>query len=186
MKFFDRIKKGLNPDEDESFGESFNDDEIYDENYGNIGDLGDFISPGGYSPYGAQNGQGGIPQNQQQPYQNNMAPTNNGGLSVVGGTNMQFSVELKVIKPEDYKHVNEIADHLLNKKTVILNLEDTNKETARRLIDFLTGVAYAIGGQIERVSERTFVITPSDVMISPEQAKEETRKSDSSLENSIY
>jgi cell division inhibitor SepF len=99
---------------------------------------------------------------------------------------MQLSVELKVVKPEDYQNVNQIADHLINRKTVILNLEETNKETARRLIDFLAGVAYAIQGQIERVSDRTFVITPSNVAISPpEQTKEEQRRS-SRTDTSIY
>ena len=74
--------------------------------------------------------------------------------------NMQIFVELKDVKPEGYKTVNEIADILLGGKTVRLNLEETNKETARRLIDFLAGVAYAIRGQLERTADMKFIIIP--------------------------
>ena len=54
------------------------------------------------------------------------------------------ALELKVVRPETYDAVGKIADHLLNRRTVVLNLEATNKETAKRLIDFLSGVAYSI------------------------------------------
>jgi len=74
---------------------------------------------------------------------------------------------------------------LLKGKTVILNLEETNKETARRLIDFLNGVAYAIKGQVERVADRTFVITPSNIPIDNAQLKEDIRKN-TRTDNSIY
>ena len=58
-----------------------------------------------------------------------------------------------------------IADHLNNKRTVVLNLESTNKEVSRRLVDFLSGVAYANNGQIKRVANSTFIITPYNVDI---------------------
>jgi len=79
------------------------------------------------------------------------------------------SIELKVIKPESFDCVKQIAEHLLGKRTVVLNLESTNKETARRIIDFLSGVAYSISGQIKRVANNTFVITPSNVDVSGDQ-----------------
>ena len=56
-----------------------------------------------------------------------------------------------------------MADHLINRRTVVLNLESTNKEVSRRLLDFLSGVAYAIDGQIKRVANSTFIITPYNV-----------------------
>ena len=56
-----------------------------------------------------------------------------------------------------------VADHLINRRTVVLNLESTNKEVSRRLLDFLSGVAYAIDGQIKRVANSTFIITPYNV-----------------------
>ena len=86
------------------------------------------------------------------------------------------AIELKVVKPESYKNASQIADHLLSGRTVVLNLESTNKETARRLIDFLTGAAYAIGGDIKKVSNNTYVITPGDsVAVSGDKLQSETK-----------
>lgn len=77
-----------------------------------------------------------------------------------------YSVELKVVRPDSFVNSRQIAEHLLNKRTVVLNLEATNKETARRILDFLSGVAYSIGGQLKRVANNTFVITPNNVDVS--------------------
>ncbi len=86
------------------------------------------------------------------------------------------AIELKVVKPESYKNASQIADHLLSSRTVVLNLESTNKETARRLIDFLTGAAYAIGGDIKKVSNNTYVITPGDsVAVSGDKLQSEPK-----------
>lgn len=191
MKLWDKIVKGVNPDDEEPFNDVFSDDEIYNDSDGNFGgnsgDLSDFMSNDGYSPYGNPSQSGsGMSQVQQQPYQQPSAPVSSGGLSVSGGSSMQFSAELKVVKPEDYENQTQIADHVINRRTVILNLEETNKETARRLLDFLNGVAYAIQGQVKRVSERTFVIAPSNIVISPEQIKEESRRNSGSADSSIY
>ena len=84
---------------------------------------------------------------------------------------MGGAIELKVVKPERYSNVQQIADHLLNHRTVVLNLESTNKETAKRLLDFLSGVAYSINGQLKRVATNTFVITPENVDVSGEQMR---------------
>lgn len=85
------------------------------------------------------------------------------------------SIEMKVIKPEGFDSAKQIADLLLSRKTVLLNLEDTNKETARRLIDFLSGIAYAINGDLNRVANNTFVIAPQNVKVSDEQISESTQ-----------
>ena len=66
---------------------------------------------------------------------------------------------------ERFEDASTIADHLNNKRTVVLNLESTNKEASRRLVDFLSGVAYANNGQIKRVANSTFIITPYNVDI---------------------
>lgn len=78
------------------------------------------------------------------------------------------SIEMKVVTPKSYDTVTQIADLLLGKKTVLLNLEDTNRETARRLIDFLSGVAYALGGDVQKVADNTYAVTPSNVAVSKE------------------
>ena len=79
--------------------------------------------------------------------------------------NIHATTQLKVIlvKPERFENASEIADHLREKRTVVLNLESTNKDIARRLIDFLSGVAYAGDGKIKKVSANTYIITPYSV-----------------------
>ncbi len=70
-----------------------------------------------------------------------------------------------LVKPEHFDDARPIADHLNSKHTVVLNLESTNKDVSRRLIDFLSGVAYANNGQIKRVANSTYIITPYNVNI---------------------
>ena len=74
-------------------------------------------------------------------------------------------LQVVLVKPERFDDASAIADHLNNKKTVVLNLESTNKDVSRRLVDFLSGVAYANKGQIKRVANSTFIITPYNVDI---------------------
>jgi cell division inhibitor SepF len=88
----------------------------------------------------------------------------------ISGTD-STSLELKVVRPENYASVTEIADHLLNNNTVVLNLEATNREVAKRLIDFLAGVAYSIGGQLKNVSNNTYIITPRNVDVADARVK---------------
>ena len=79
--------------------------------------------------------------------------------------NISASTQLKVVlvKPERFETAAEIADHLRDKRTVVMNLEQTNKDVARRLIDFLSGVAYAQDGKIKRIANNTYIITPYNV-----------------------
>ena len=81
--------------------------------------------------------------------------------------NIHTTAQLQVVlaKPERYDDAAAIADHLKEKHTVVLNLEDTDKVVARRAVDFLSGVAYAGGGQIKKVAVNTFIITPYNVNI---------------------
>ena len=81
--------------------------------------------------------------------------------------NIHATTQLKVVlvKPERFENASEIADHLKDKRTVVLNLESTNKDIARRLIDFLSGVAYAGESKIKKVAANTYIITPYHVDI---------------------
>lgn len=81
--------------------------------------------------------------------------------------NIHATTQLQVVlvKPERFENAAEIADHLREKRTVVLNLEQTNKDIARRLIDFLSGVAYAHEGKIKKVAVSTYIITPYNVDI---------------------
>lgn len=81
--------------------------------------------------------------------------------------NIHATTQLKVVlvKPERFENASEIADHLKEKRTVVINLESTNKDIARRLVDFLSGVAYAGEGKIKKVAANTYIITPYSVDI---------------------
>ena len=79
--------------------------------------------------------------------------------------NATTQLQVVLVKPERFEDASIVADHLNTKRTVVLNLESTNKEVSRRLVDFLSGVAYANNGQIKRVAASTFIITPYNVDI---------------------
>ncbi len=81
--------------------------------------------------------------------------------------NIHTTTQLQVVlvKPERFENAAEIADHLKERRTVVINLESTGKEVARRLVDFLSGVAYANEGKIKRVANNTYIITPYNVDI---------------------
>ena len=124
-----------------------------------------------YQPQGApqfQSQSGGLNMNNaynQQPQQSpqpQRAPQN---LSV----SQNSTQVMKIIKPDKFENVGEIAEHLLNRRTVVLNCEETNKETTRRIIDFLFGVTYAIDGQFKKITNTTFILTPRSVDVLGDQ-----------------
>ena len=82
-------------------------------------------------------------------------------------TSLPATAQLKVmlVKPERFENAVEIADHLKNRRTVVLNLESTPKEEAKRLLDFLSGVTYAGEGKIKKIAANTYLITPYHVDI---------------------
>ena len=99
---------------------------------------------------------------EEQDYQ--IAETGKRNNKVVN-INATTQLQVVLVKPERFEDASTVADHLNAKRTVVLNLESTNKEISRRLVDFLTGVAYANNGQIKRVANSTFIITPYNVDI---------------------
>ncbi len=76
-------------------------------------------------------------------------------------TTAKLQVVLK--KPERFDEATAIADELLDKRTVVLNLEATLKDEAGRLLCFLSGVAYANGGKLKKIANNTYIITPYNV-----------------------
>ena len=137
MSFLDKIKNIVNVDEDGYYP----DDDV---------DTGAFISSDSFD---SQEDRVAKPQRRA---------VRNPEDKVV---NIHTTAQLQVVlaKPEKFEEVRGIADNLNEKRTVVLNLESVSKDVARRLIDFLTGVAYANNGQIKRVANSTFIITPYNV-----------------------
>lgn len=78
--------------------------------------------------------------------------------------NANTKVKVVLAKPERFsEEIKNIADELLKMNTIVLNLEDVVKAESRRIIDFLSGAAYANGGKIKKVSTDTFIVTPCNV-----------------------
>ena len=142
MGLMDKIKRGI--------GTNDNYDD-YEDDYYNEFDGDEDVA-------GAQNVQNGVDPMATQGIGLSGLSQMSSGISLSG-----TALELKVVKPQHFDSVPQIADHLLNKRTVVLNLENTNKETARRLLDFLSGVAYAGEGKIKKVAANTYIITPYHV-----------------------
>ena len=103
---------------------------------------------------------------QQEEEQTSMAsPSSDRKHNKVVNIHATTQLAVVLVKPERYEDAASIADHLNAKKTVVLNLEQTSKDVSRRLIDFLCGVAYANNGQMKRVANNTYIITPYNVDI---------------------
>ena len=153
MGIVDRLKKSAGAGDDYSDYNSDNEyysglggDQPYDDNNGYGGDYGPVVDDSAVDD-------GGYEQ-QSGPY---TAPRASASMNISG------AVEMKVVRPEHFDSVTQIAEHLLAHRSVVLNLENTNKETARRLIDFLSGVAFSIDGKLKRITATTYIITPDNV-----------------------
>ena len=81
--------------------------------------------------------------------------------------NIHTTTQLQVVlvKPDRFENAAEIADHLREKRTVVLNMEQTSKDVSRRILDFLSGAAYAQEGKVKKVALATYIITPYNVDI---------------------
>ncbi len=189
MGLMDRIKKVAGTGENAGYDDSYEDDYYqgfdggYDDNpmdddmqvagggmnMGNTQQIGSMTAGGGGPQMPGGGGSGG-----------SQMPINNGGSIGLSGA----SVNMKVVRPKNYDGdtASQIANHLLNKCTVILNLEQTNKETSRRLIDFLTGVAYSIGGTLKKITDKTYVVTPANVDVDDAKIKPTARRNEAPQE----
>lgn len=78
-------------------------------------------------------------------------------------SSLNSQMQVILVKPDRYDDVTSIADHLNEKKTVVLNLETADSALSRRIVDFLSGVAYANHGNMRKVSKGTFLIVPNGV-----------------------
>jgi cell division inhibitor SepF len=94
--------------------------------------------------------------NQQQQKQQN----------VVSLQSIQKSSKLVLLEPRAYADAQEIADHLKNRRGVVVNLQRISPDQARRIVDFLSGTVYAIGGDIQRIGSNIFLCTPENVDVS--------------------
>ncbi len=88
-------------------------------------------------------------------------------------TPSQSAMQVVLVKPDRFDEVTSIADHLNEGKTVVLNLEESSREISRRIVDFLSGVAYANGGNMRKVAKNTFIVVARGVDVMGELLPEE-------------
>jgi cell division inhibitor SepF len=87
----------------------------------------------------------------------------------------QRTMEIVVLEPEAYDETQSAADYLKTHRPIVVNLRSAQKDLGRRVVDFLSGVTYALDGHMQRIGEEIFLFTPRQVFITAEQAREETR-----------
>ena len=147
MAFLDELKKITRPyDEDEDF---FMDEEEQDE-FSDFSDE-DRRAPAEFEePAPAKNSV--FSKRDREPVRPAASPTVD-----------RSKMKLVLANPVAFEEAAEIAESLRNKQAVLMNIEHANKDVQRRLIDFLSGVAFALGGKIKRVSAQAYILTPTNV-----------------------
>ena len=141
MGFFDKIKEIVTESDDDEY------DDFYEDNKG--GSVG--IAPPIRDRFSRRESSS---NEREERYSERPRIKRHDSDKVV---NIHTTTQLQVVEAA------AIADNLNEKRTVVLNLESTNRDVARRLLDFLSGVAYASNGQIKRVANSTYIITPYNV-----------------------
>ncbi len=92
-------------------------------------------------------------------------PVSRRGGGKVLNLNNAAQLSVVLVKPERFEAAADIADHLKEQRAVLLNLEQADGEVSRRMVDFLSGVAYAKEGKVKKVAKSTYIITPCNVEV---------------------
>ena len=87
----------------------------------------------------------------------------------------QRTMEIVVLEPGAYDEAQSAADYLKTHRPIIVNLRSAQKDLGRRVVDFLSGVTYALDGHMQRVGDEIFLFTPRQVFITAEQVREESK-----------
>ena len=128
----------------------------------------------GYSDEGEDDFEEPAPRERERDRQ----PASSSSRNKVVNINATAKLQVGIFKPERFgEETRSIADELMKTHTVVLNLEDTNKDMARRILDFLSGVAYANNGKIKRVATNTYIIIPSNVDLTGDDLLDELENS---------
>ena len=171
MGFLDGIKKLTQPFDDE---DDFYDDDEMETPIPVETPSGNYEQPERKSSFFSGSNEN-IQQQAERPYASNPSPRPRRESRInkvvdlgTGGQHMK----VVLINPENFEAAAEIADQLRDRRPVLMNLENTPKDVSRRLIDFLSGVAYALEGKIKRVATNAYIITPYNVDLMGENAGE--------------
>lgn len=105
------------------------------------------------------------------------APSRGGrSLRPVADNGGGADVRVHLVNPTSFNDAQEVADRFKRATPVILNLQTTDAELAKRLIDFASGLTYALDGGMQKVAEKTFMLTPRNVEVSAEQTAQLVEK----------
>jgi len=91
--------------------------------------------------------------------------------NIVNLPTAQKQMKVMVVEPFAFDDAQHVADHLKNRKPVVVNFENCDKEVAKRMIDFISGTTYALGGSIQKIGNNIFLCAPNnvDVAYSPHE-----------------
>ena len=167
MGFLDELKKLTRPFDEDEFEDEFEDEAA--ETVRPATDAEKAKVSGRTNPFAQSNYAAADFGTPAQPQTTNAAPARGGKVVSIGNATQ---TQVVLAKPERFETAAEIADHLREKRAVVMNLEQTPKDVARRLIDFLSGVAYAQDGKIKKVANSTYIITPANVDLVGDQLDE--------------
>lgn len=153
----DKLQKMWNPPDDE-YEDYYDDEPEEDDSYGGLYDE---------------------PKRSSSSYSfSSFTPRGDSSENKVVNINAKAQLQVVLFKPVSFgEETRAIADELLKRHTVVLNLEKTEKEVSRRIVDFLSGVAYANNGKIKRIATNTFIITPYNVDLTGDDVLDELENS---------
>ena len=92
--------------------------------------------------------------------------------------------KLILLEPRAYSESQQIADHLKNRHTVVVNLKRVTKDQAKRIVDFLSGCIYAIGGDLQKIGGGIFLCTPRNMSVQGKISNDEDDKKENVHDNS--
>ena len=154
MGLFDELKRMTRPYDEEDYEDDYAEEEVEP-----VTERRSLFSSAGRSRERSELRESAAPV--RAPEERRFSGSSNKVVNIHTTTQLQ----VVLVKPKRFEEAADIADHLREKRTVVLNLEETNEKIARRLVDFLSGMAYANEGKIKKVAIKTFIITPYNVDI---------------------
>lgn len=113
----------------------------------------------------------GAPAVRPQPSGSGGDPSERPRTAVVRPLQPVSAAKPHVVAPTSFNHAQEVADKLKVNQPVIVNLQNVDRDLSRRIIDFASGLCYGIGGQMERVANQVFLLTPTNVEVSAEERR---------------
>ncbi|MDR3564896.1 MAG: cell division protein SepF [Negativicutes bacterium] len=114
---------------------------------------------------------------EERPKQDEFESKAKKGSNLVSLPAAPKQVKVVVVEPFAFDDAQHVADHLRNRKPVVINLENTDKEVAKRMIDFISGTTYALNGSIQKIGNNIFLCAPNNVDVAYSSREEGIERS---------